>query len=92
MATNLAKLVGISTPKNEMFKLKEGGDFEADELKEGATTTAEDGTYELEDGKKVTVLAGKITKIEEPVTEDAKDIEIASLKAQLADAKNLKIS
>lgn len=92
----LAKLniLGAKTPQNMMVKLKDGQEIEVTELKEGSDTTAPDGVHELEDGKKITVTGGKITKIEEkeaePATEDAKDKEIATLKAELEALKKEK--
>lgn len=80
---------GGKTPKNEMFKLKDGKEIEISELKEGAETNAPDGVHELEDGTKITVAGGKITKIEAPTpTEDDKDKEIARLKAELEAVSN----
>lgn len=59
---------------------------------EAFTTAAPDGDHVTSDNKVIILEAGKITEIKEEMQEDAKDKEIADLKAKIAELETAKAS
>lgn len=99
----LARLGHQSQVKNMDVKTTDGKTLsvEGEEIASGSAVTidgqpAADGTYELEDGRKVTVSGGKVSGIENKPAD--KDKEIADLKAENdrlqkeLDAKNAEVT
>lgn len=54
---------------------------------EGASTSADDGTYRLEDGRQLTVSSGVVTSVEEASTEEAEGMEDDEMKKENEELK-----
>lgn len=77
-------------------KLTDGSEIDIDKMEVGGKVTKDgepiaDGSYDLEDGTKITVVAGLITEITMPSSEniDVLKAEIETLKAQLAEKETV---
>lgn len=73
--------VDLTTTDGKILSIDPALEVGASVMMDGAD--APDGDYTMESGEVITVASGKITAIVTPATDEAKDAEIANLKAQL---------
>ena len=73
--------VDLTTTDGKVLSIDPALEVGATVMMDGAD--APDGDYTMESGEVITVVCGKITAIVTPASDDAKDQQIADLKAQL---------